>query len=516
MARALSGLNINDLNPRFFAYGQFPLYLSFFTGQILNFIFGIKFGTALSFSTSVYLLRFYSALSVLLLFFFSKKIYQNLFPKHSPHLILLLSALTPGLIQIAHFGTTEALLSLVFVSNIYLSLLLLKSKKLPQLIFLSSLVTAIGLASKLTALFFVLPPLISLFFLFFSSPKKLKIILLAFTYLFLTLSLSVLLSPYNFISFPEFLSSMTYEVSVARGTLDVFYTRQFRDTVAYLFQLKKIYPFALGVPTFLFSLASLPLLILSSFKASSLFRKKLLILILPVLTFFLYNAGLYSKWTRFLAPTFFLFPILTTYLILSLKGYLKKKKKIFLSSFLPLFLVIIVILPGFMFLRTYFSPDVRVQATTWMIKNIPSESVVLSEAGNVVNIPLTSPPFVVNNFDFYELHQQENPILSLSSVLFESDYIIIPSRRIFKNHSTSNFPITQKYYNLLFSKKLGFTPLKTFSDFPRIEALSLVLEDESAEETWSVFDHPVVRIYKKTTPLSSFEYQKLLTTITTL
>ena len=36
------------------------------------------------------------------------------------------------------------------------------------------------------------------------------------------------------------------------------------------------------------------------------------------------------------------------------------------------------------------------------------------------------------------------------------------------------------------------------------------IPDEDAEETWSVFDHPVVRIYKKTNTLSTIEYEQIL------
>jgi hypothetical protein len=38
----------------------------------------------------------------------------------------------------------------------------------------------------------------------------------------------------------------------------------------------------------------------------------------------------------------------------------------------------------------------------------------------------------------------------------------------------------------------------------------LEIPDEKAEETWSVFDHPVIRIFKKTQPLSIKDYAKFL------
>jgi hypothetical protein len=66
--------------------------------------------------------------------------------------------------------------------------------------------------------------------------------------------------------------------------------------------------------------------------------------------------------------------------------------------------------------------------------------------------------------------------------------IIIPSRRVYKNHSKEKYPVLGRYYHDLFTGKLGFEKIAEFA----------TLGDENAEETWTVFDHPTVRIYKRT------------------
>ncbi len=60
MARAVSQMKWGDFNPRFFAYGQFPLYLAFFSAQLINFFKKSELG--ITFAQAAYLLRFYSAL----------------------------------------------------------------------------------------------------------------------------------------------------------------------------------------------------------------------------------------------------------------------------------------------------------------------------------------------------------------------------------------------------------------------------------------------------------------------
>jgi len=142
-----------------------------------------------------------------------------------------------------------------------------------------------------------------------------------------------------------------------------------------------------------------------------------------------------------------------------------------------------MISPGIYFFQKYFLLDTRIIASNWMISNIPSNSFILSESGNVVNLPLSSSKFTINNFNFYNPENLNN----LSTEINKSDYIIVPSRRVFKN----NFSYTQNYYQQLFSGELGFKEVKKFDN-----QKNLFLNSENAEETWSVFDQPVIRIYK--------------------
>jgi len=84
----------------------------------------------------------------------------------------------------------------------------------------------------------------------------------------------------------------------------------------------------------------------------------------------------------------------------------------------------------------------------------------------------------------------------LEEHLKKADYIFVPSRRIFANHPKSKYPVLNKYYEGLFNGKLGFEKVAEFESFPKIK-FQVNFPDEVAEETWTVFDHPVIRIYKK-------------------
>jgi hypothetical protein len=274
---------------------------------------------------------------------------------------------------------------------------------------------------------------------------------------------------------------MVYETGVAIGTTQVFYTRQFLHTIPYLFQLKNIFPYTAGIFMFIFSFIGFFFFILDTKYLIQNTKEKLLIIFLPCLIYFLYNGQLFIKWTRFMSPLFFIAPLFTVFFLSKIK-----------SKIIYSILFLLSVLPGIYFCRRYFLTDNRPIASIWLINKIPSTSLILSESGNVVNLPVYNSNLQVNNFDFYNLDSSPNLSSQLNTQIFTSDYIIVPSRRIFKNQNNSTFPLSQKYYQSLFSHQLGFTQIKQF-DYN----LSLFLNDENAEETWSVFDNPTIRIYKK-------------------
>jgi len=480
MASAISQLSFTSLNPHFFSYGQFPLYLVFFTQTLFS---------QSGFSSAVFILRFYSALFSILSVFVFYKLSQIIFTQKKSSLIfVVLLIFSPGLIQTAHFGTTESLLILIFALNLYFSLLLLSTTHPLRLLFLLSLSSGIGLASKLTALIFTLPVFLALFFRFFLSRKFLLFFSFSLFFFSTLLFFFLLFSPYNLIEFSDFIGAMRYEITVADGSARVFYTSQFLPTLPYLFQLQKIFPHTSGLPVFILAIFSFPFLIKISTP-----KPKIIIFSLSVLVYFLYVGRLYVKWTRFMSPLFFIFPLLATLTLSRLKS-----KKFFYLCF------VIAIFPGLLFLSRYFYSDLRLQASRWIDQNISPDSAIFSEAGNVVNLPLATQNFYqVDNFDFFTLDSKPQAVDDLVAGLYQSDFLLVPSRRIFKNQHGSAFPLSQSYYQALFSGNLGFTLVKQFSSFP-----DFLLRAEQAEETWTVFDNPTIRIYKKTVPLTVSQYKK--------
>ena len=467
----------NCFNPNFFAYGQFFLYLGKFISFWTRHLSFVDLTLILR-SVSAILSIFTAIIGILII----KEITKNNNKIFSDKIILILSSLlfifSPSLIQFAHFGTTESLLMFFYTTLIFGSLLFLNKKiSVYKYAVVCAFIIGLSVATKVSSLIFLFLPFITFYF------SKEILLYTKIRYLihisFFSLLLAIFFSPHFVISYREFLSSLSYESNVALGKLKVFYTRQFEGTSPIIFQLFKIFPYSLGIPVF------------TSFVFGLFFLSKNRInnfLILSFLVYFIPTSFAFAKWTRFMAPVFPIIIIIATIFLLEFLSKRIKNSK--LRLLLLTLIVAISIIPGIRFFSMYLKSDSRIEASKWIIKNIPSESVILSETANVVDIPvgnLKGKNYELISENLYEIDEDKNLYDEFLMNLKKTDYIIVPSRRIFANHKNSRYPKINKYYDELFSGKLGFRKVAEFRH----------LNDELAEETFSVFDHPVVKIYKR-------------------
>ena len=122
--------------------------------------------------------------------------------------------------------------------------------------------------------------------------------------------------------------------------------------------------------------------------------------------------------------------------------------------------------------------------------------------------------------------------------LRQADYIVFFSNRLYGTipRLSERYPLTTKYYNLLFGEELGFELAAAFASYPNLFGIHLTddtLSDPGlptpelltrplnpgvqinlgrADESFTVYDHPKVLVFKKTKELSGAEYRDLLDT----
>lgn len=553
MAVAVQQLHCDELaecfHPHFFAYGQFPLYLAYGGIFAIKILTG-RYGTPISYNEAALALRIISAVASVVTVFFigalTRIIITDLFPRAKKYFFLLIPVLyalfTPCFIQFAHFGTTESLLMCLYLILVYVSIQMIYGRMVVQsYIVWVGVLSGVALGTKLTGITFLAVPAVTLIHFYISQIGKIKkqILLMEFFSSFFILSILTIFiffvcSPYTFLAYDEFLGSMRYESDVALGKYIAFYTRQFEHTVPVLFQTIHTLPFVFGLVPFILCLLGFFLLPWKK-KDINLLRFALLMYAVP-------QFMLFAKWTRFLAPFFpLMVVIISVFTIFVFMRYFEKIRYTVIRILLLCIIMVLSLIPGIAYLAVYTSPDVRFQASEWIYQNIPDGSSILSETANVIDIPITRPgdkietkKYRYTSFNFYDLDANPNLRKQLNQELILADYIFVPSRRIFANHTClrpedyttsvlshishfffssyydsvcayrkAMYPELYTYYRDLFSGELGFEHVATFTSYPRISfgnKVVLTFPDEDAEETWTVFDHPVIRIYKKTVP----------------
>lgn len=496
----------DQMHPHFFRYGPVSIYLAFFTRTAIQF-FDSHLPLLLSQPSPWVLGRFYSALFATLTILVVYLISRFFLNQRWAVATALLTALTAGLIQQAHFTTPEANETFLLLLSLLFLLHFLKKPSLKNLI-IASICFGLALATKVSAFIFA-PTFATAIIITRFRPgeagKTLPVLFLKGASLGIlslaTISLSFFAaSPYFFLDFPAYRSAIEFEQKVATGAFPIFYTRQFINTTPVVFQMEKIFPYALGPALLVTGWLGL-LLALKSLK-----NKYLFLTLISFLLLFLPNAFLFVKWTRYMAPVMPFFALFSAYLLAKL--YLYHQKLTLTLSGILIFLTIIWTLA---FFSIYQQPDIRLSASDWLKSQVPPSSVFAVEGYNVVDLPLQD--FERLSLDLYYLDDHPASKYTLASALEEADYFLVQSRRVFLNHQRLPrlYPATSKFYQALFSGQLGYKQIKEFNSFPRLSLLGVVLEipDEKAEETWTVFDHPVIRVYQKQSRLSKEDYLQL-------
>ncbi len=486
----------SQLNPHLFSYGALPVYLVYFAQQLFHFIGPL--------SNPILIGRFFAALFSTLSILLTYQIARFFFPQRVwADLAAFLAAVTAGSIQQAHFTTPEAF-ETFFLLLTLLFLLHFTTKKSRRDLLLAAAAFGLALGTKVSAAMLAPTFLLSILFVYQRSWRESLqegfLAVLIGTLVFLAAA------PFNLLDFSSFKTSIEYETSIANGSLPVFYTRQFIDTTPVLFQLQSILPYSLGPGLLLAGLAGLLAMLAATVRK---FSPVQWLLLLAFSCLFFPNAFLFVKWTRYMVPVLPILAVFAAYFLFTLS-----QASSFFSPVLTIILLVVTGAWAMAFFSIYLRPDIRVTASAWLNQNIPKGSTIAMETGNVYSLPLSG-NYNLRVLDFYNLDTDPFDRQGVAQGLAQADYFIVASRRVFYNHQRlpQQFPQTARFYDKLFSGHAGFRLIGKATSFPQLDfqGAKLIFPDEDAEETWTVFDHPVVRVFQRQRPMSEEQYVRLFT-----
>jgi len=494
---ALSMRFFDNLNPNFWGYHGAVFYVLKLWSFSVSFITSNAWwSTTLKGVTLAgrYLSAIFSTISLVLLYWIGKR----LFGKRTGILTLLLAGTSVFFIQTAHFHVTENYL-LLFELLIISSCISYWQKPSARHVALLSLWFALSVATtKNTAFLFAFLPVAAILGKGGTSWKDKGITLGFFTAF--SLAFMFLFTPFTFINLGAFIAYSKRLAMDVNGTLLYGWSLQFKDTSA-LFWVPTVC-FALGVQVVIPSvLASLWFLVTA-------LRKKRITLEAILAVFFIgyavYLGGAFIKFVRYLMPLTPMVYIFAGYTYDELSTRVGKIGKIG---------TIIAVAVGFLwavaYMNVYVHQNPALISSDYITKTIPTGSRVIREQNNIL-LPLTGAGNInVTDYDFYTPDTREK-MLDLVHTLWMADYFIVSSRRVYGTtmRLKTIFPQTGAMYKLLFDGNLGYEKVAEFVNYPALGPF--VINDDSSEETFAVFDHPHVIIYKNTKTLTEEKLQQLL------
>jgi uncharacterized membrane protein len=166
----------------------------------------------------------------------------------------------------------------------------------------------------------------------------------------------------------------------------------------------------------------------------------------------------------------------------------------------------------------YNTPHPWETAARWMAENVEPGAVVLCEQWDDCmpwGVP-DAPEVNAANSQIRRInwgpYEEDTPqkYEILRERLREADYVAYSSKRIYGSVAElpQRYPMTTRYYDYMFSGELGFSVAAHITTPPQL--FGIEFPDHEADESWSLYDHPQVTIFRKERELSDVEFAQLL------
>ena len=496
-------LNPSNIGYNFFVYGRFPLILTKYLAVVYkldNYNDFTILGRQLS--------AFFDLLVVILIFkvvlLFEKRYRFSCTIKYWASFFYAITVLP---IQLSHFFAVDTFLNFFMFASFYFALRVGHDRPLQNTI-LSATFFGLALASKVTAIF-IFP--LNLFFLiktvFVRRQSLIKTIGFVLFYLFISYFTLRFADPYlfeksnifdptinkNFVENIKSLQNMTVKnldnwfPPMVQWLNKNSFTHSLINNIMFGFGIVNTLFLLLGIFNFQFSIFTK----FSNIKQQVLKNWQLIVVIIWVIGFFIYQSLQVTPTLRYFI---FLYPFFAIFAAIGI-NLLKKSNIYHLGS------IILLLIWPLMFSSIYFHKNTRVEASEWIYKNLPNGSYILSESwDDGLPLPITynynkrfdGEQLLVFDPDTPEKWQKMNESLK------KADYYILSSNRGWGSIPTvsEKYPLMSEFYDkLLVNKNPSYKKIKEFRPY---YYNFFKLPNDLVDESFTVYDHPTVLIYKNT------------------
>jgi 4-amino-4-deoxy-L-arabinose transferase-like glycosyltransferase len=569
----------SPLNPKFFAYGSFPIYLVKILGVFAptpalavpwreDFVGMALLGRALS--------ALFDLGTIALTFLLARRLYDAATGLIASAAI----AVTVLHIQLSHFYAVDTLLTLLVVATMYFAARFAQTRARRDALaagiaFGLALATKVSAAPLIVPIVFVVttadrrPPTTDIRAI---SGQRSAVVIgrkaLARIWnvrreliriLVVALAAFIVTQPYALLDPIRYFGQIGTESLVARGWLDYPYTRQYADTLPFVYPIVQSSIWGMGLPLGIFAWLGSALFVYRFWRArdhalSGVEGWRDGFILSWSLVYFLIVGAQYAKYLRYLLP-------LTPFLFLMAASAFKVQGSRFAvapfthhasrfthhasrltpHAILPTVYCLLLtfsLVYTIAFTSLYAREHPWLTISRWMYANVPARATIAVEHwDDALPVPMrfddaTRAPSEYKTITL-PMYDDDNAakLEMLVAALRDADYIVLATQRLSAplTRLPQRYPITSRYYRALFDGQLGFD--LAASAVNGIALDGLVIADERfdglappffaasdalvwnwgrADESFTVYDHPLPLVFKKTRALARDELRARL------
>ncbi len=384
-----------------------------------------------------------------------------------------------------------------------------------------------------------------------------RMVTLVFLCLVVAFAVFAVTSPFVLLDFENFKQAVLDEQgNMVSGLADFPFTRQYRNTVSYWYFIEQQLRWGMGWALGLLGLAGTGWVIIKTIRSQAQVGE-----ILSLLWIVLYfgPTGLFlAKFMRYMIPVVPLFSLFGAGLIIALWHYKPKAKtspqnspqqwasseaadtetelgpapssisqspNLLVSKLTKIAAIVLTVIVlsstiiwSLAFVNgVYGTEHSWVSFARWTYANVPDGSCIAYEHWDD-RMPTNIPEPDGNP----GAHQYNQPILPMydedtlhkyqhiRDTLMQCDYVVLATNRLWRTipKLPERYPMSMRYYDALFSGRLGFEQIYSSETPPRLGPL--VFDDQPADESFTVYDHPKPIMFQKTRQLSADEWDAIL------
>ncbi len=556
--------------PRSYTYGHLPLYMGIVMGEAFHTVAPLaervgapapvvemlRRGNEACGGIAVagrFVIALLDTLTILLVFLLGRRAFST----GAGLVAAAFYAFTAQAIQLSHFYSMDPASTTFTVMAVLGGVAMVQERSLRSAVF-TGVAAGLAVASKFSALPIVAVP-ITASVLWFAmaaregSGQSARLQARAISGLLLALVMTgvtfFVTSPYAVLDWESFAQATLVEQGqMVRGLADMPFTRQYRNTTPYLYFIQQQVQWGLGWPLGVLALvgtlvAAVRLVRNLAQLASAWMRGRLAALSLSdravanvvvwswVAPYFGITGAFLAKFNRYMSPVLPFVVIFGAGLLWMVWRWGTERRAIsdegrsgwsasarIGSGVVGAVVIVSALLWSVAYVNGIHGREhTWITASRWIYQNVPRGSLILWESWDdalpkvVPNEPgMDMGTTGLTNIDWspYEEDTAEKYAI-LKEKLTEADYVVYSSKRIYDSvdELPERYPMTNLYYDAMWDGRLGFELAAEFTSPPRL--FGMTFDDRDADESWSLYDHPQVSVFRKVRQLSDAEFDVL-------